>query len=228
MGVLNDEQLARLYTAEAHRAVPDDMVRRWFRERFFGGPEADAVGRAMHADLHSYLPFDINMKVDRATMACGLEARSPMLDHKVVEFAAGLPASWKLRRGPDGLVELKHLLKRAATGLLPQRLIDRPKMGFALPLRQWLAGPWAEFMRATLLGGRVAQRGIFHRSAIARLIEEHQRGKRDHAQRLWQLLFLELWLRQHFDSPPVRPAAYRSANQRASSPDSTTPQAVPV
>ncbi len=226
MSVLNDEHLARLYSPEARRAVPDDLARRWFRERFYRGPRADAVGRAMHADLHSYLPYDINMKVDRATMAVGLEARSPLLDHAVVEFAAGLPREWKIRRCGDGRVELKRLLKRVAGGLLPRPLIDRPKMGFALPLRRWLAGPWAEFTRAMLLGSRVAQRGIFYRPAIARLIEQHRAGMRDHSQRLWQLLFLELWLRQHYDVAPAGlPAAHAARPRPAPSMPSPQPAA---
>jgi len=127
-------------------------------------------------------------------MAVSLEARSPFLDHKVIEFAASLPENLKLR----GLTT-KYLLKKILGKLLPQENLTRRKMGFGVPLSHWFRGSLKEFLREVLLTEKASQRGIFKPEAVARLVQEHTTGERDHAHPLWTLLMLELWFQRFID-----------------------------
>jgi asparagine synthase (glutamine-hydrolysing) len=146
-------------------------------------------------DVHTYLPGDLLVKVDIATMAHSLEARSPLLDQRVMEFAASLPPSYKLRRGTS-----KAVLKAAFRGTLPDEVIDRPKKGFAVPLRSWFRNELRDMPREVLLDQRARERGWFREEAVERLIAEHQDGRADHSHRLWSLLQLEVWHREVVDS----------------------------
>jgi asparagine synthase (glutamine-hydrolysing) len=148
----------------------------------------------LHADVECYLPDDLLVKVDRATMACGLEGRSPLLDHVVMQHAACLPADLKLR----GTVK-KYLLKRIARGLLPDDVIDRPKMGFGVPLTRWLRGPLRDLVHEVLLGTRMRERGYFRMDAVERLVSGHDSGRRDAPYQIWNLLVLELWHQMFID-----------------------------
>jgi asparagine synthase (glutamine-hydrolysing) len=159
------------------------------------------VDRTMALDVRTYLPDDLLVKVDIATMAVGLEARSPFLDHELMEFAARLPASLKLRGR-----RTKYILKKALAPLLPRDLLERRKMGFGVPIKRWYRGELAGLVRDTLLDPRALSRGYFERRPLERLVEEHVSGARDHAYRLHTLLVLELWHREFIDGAP-RPAA---------------------
>ena len=117
-----------------------------------------------------------------------LEARVPLLDHKLVEFAAALPRSAKF-----GLRRSKHLLRQVAARYLPDSILSRPKQGFAIPLAQWLQEDLREWMRDILQSERCRQRGLFRGAAIDAMIETHLQGRRDYSQQLWALLVLELW-----------------------------------
>ena len=154
----------------------------------------DPVTRAMAADLLTYLPGDLLVKVDMASMAHGLECRSPFLDHRVVELALTIPSRRKLRLRPG---RSKVVLKRAFADLLPPEIARRPKMGFGVPIDRWFRGELLEELRAVLLDPSALARGLFRPEAVATLIEEHAQGRRDHAYRLWALLMLELWFRNH-------------------------------
>lgn len=146
----------------------------------------EEVETAIAVDLETYLPDDLLFKVDVATMAHSLEARSPFLDQEVVELAARLPAHWKLGwRGP------KPFLRQSLGDLLPREIWERPKMGFGIPLAEWFRGAWREMLCDTLLGraGSLVRRG-----AVERLIGEHLTRQADHSFRLWNLLVLEHWL----------------------------------
>jgi asparagine synthase (glutamine-hydrolysing) len=139
-------------------------------------------------DLSTYLPGDILTKVDRASMAVSLEARVPLLDHHLVEFAVSLPASLKMRDGSG-----KWILRRAIEGLVPQDVLSRPKQGFTLPLRQWFRGPLrARIERLSDENTRIAE--YVEPSAVGRLVQEHVSGRRDNYSWLWRLLVLENWL----------------------------------
>ncbi len=153
----------------------------------------------MAIDVQSYLPYDLLVKVDIASMTHSLEARSPFLDHAVMEFAARLPAGMKLR-GRTG----KHLLKRAFADLLPPANVQRPKMGFGVPIGQWFRGPLRELLCDSLLCGRSLKRDYFQPAEVERLVLQHLRGEADHSFSLWSLLMLELWHQEFVDQTPTR------------------------
>ena len=143
-------------------------------------------------DLMNYLPNDLLVKVDIASMANSLEARSPFLDHNVIEFAASLPENIKLKS-----FETKSLLKKIASRLVPREVIYRRKMGFGVPIAKWLRGEMQGFLKDTLLSEHSLRRGIIRPEQTRKLVAEHTEQKHDHASRLWTLLMLELWY-QHF------------------------------
>ncbi|MEO6811586.1 MAG: asparagine synthase (glutamine-hydrolyzing) [Isosphaeraceae bacterium] len=157
----------------------------------------DPVTRAMVADLVTYLPGDLLVKVDLASMAHGLECRGPFLDHRVVELALAMPLRRKLRlRGGRS----KVVLKQAFADLIPKAIRTRPKMGFGVPIDRWFRGPLQGELRAVLLDPVSLNRSLFRPEAVTTLIDEHTSGRRDHAYRLWALLMLEWWFRNHVDS----------------------------
>ena len=149
-------------------------------------PGRSGLDRAQYADLAFWLPGDILTKVDRTSMAVGLEAREPLLDHRLVEFAARLPEGMRVR-GSTG----KHLLKRSLERYLPQEILYRPKQGFVTPISEWLRGPLAGAARAIAASPVMAQSGLFAAPAMAALAEAHIAGRADHSRTLWQLLMLE-------------------------------------
>ena len=191
-----DDMKASLCTADFRAAVgprnADDLLLRRFRE----SDAADLIDATLDVDVQTYLPDDLLVKVDIASMAYGLEARSPFLDYEVMEFAASLPSSYKLR----GRVK-KYLLRKAVADLLPPEIMSRPKMGFGVPIEQWFRTDLRDFTRDLLLSPRAIERGYFNRSAIARLIDEHVRGERSWHYQLWNLVMLEMWHRRLIDEP---------------------------
>lgn len=191
---ISDELKAELCTAEfvfrTRTAKAISYVQPWFE----GNGEIDVVDRALMADTAHYLPNDLLVKVDIASMAVSLEARSPFLDHHVMEFAASLPARYKLR----GLTT-KHLLKNALKGLLPAENLTRSKMGFGVPIGKWFRGELKGFLAETILSERALGRGYFKPDAIRHLVKEHTEGRRDYAHQLWTLLMLELWHQEFID-----------------------------
>jgi asparagine synthase (glutamine-hydrolysing) len=152
----------------------------------------------LDADIAHYLPDALLAKVDIASMAHGLEARSPFLDHDFMEFAAGLPFDLKLRGR-----ETKHLLKRAARPLLPSEIIDRPKKGFSVPLNHWFRNELKDMAYDLLLDRRAVERGHFRPAMVERLLNEHVQGIRDWSEQLWNLLMLESWYRTFIDDRPA-------------------------
>ena len=179
------EFLSRTSSAKA-----SDYVQPWFE----GNGEIDIVDRALMADTSHYLPNDLLVKVDIASMAVSLEARSPFLDHHVMEFAASLPARYKLR----GLTT-KYLLKTAMKRLLPSENLTRSKMGFGVPIGRWFRGELRGFLRETILSERSLRRGYFKPSVINNVVNDHVEGRRDYSNALWTLLMLELWHQEFID-----------------------------
>ena len=147
----------------------------------------------MRADVELYLPDCLLVKVDIASMAHGLEARSPLLDHTFMEFVAGLPADFKLRNGIK-----KYIFRKAAAHLVPAEILSRRKMGFGVPLEYWFRGALRDLTRDVVLRG-AAERGYFHRDVLARWVDEHERGIRNWHDQLWTLLMLELWHRAYIE-----------------------------
>ncbi|HIA62142.1 MAG TPA: asparagine synthase (glutamine-hydrolyzing), partial [Planctomycetaceae bacterium] len=152
----------------------------------------DAVAAACTADLLTYLPCDLNTKVDIATMANSLECRQPFLDHHLVEFAASIPTSMKVRRGTG-----KQILQDTFGELLPENIWHRPKMGFGVPLDHWFRNELRDQTRDTLLASNAQCHDWVQRKQIETMLSDHQSGKTDHSQRLWSLLMLENWF-QHW------------------------------
>jgi asparagine synthase (glutamine-hydrolysing) len=157
----------------------------------------DHLSRILYVDLKSYLATDILVKVDRMAMANSLEVRSPLLDHKVIEFAATVPSSLKYRGRTS-----KYLLKRHLDGRVPASAVHRPKMGFSVPLAGWLRGELRELGRELVLSEQALARGYFVPSRVHGLWEAHQAGVRDHSHHLWTLMVLELWHRLFVDQTP--------------------------
>ena len=191
---LSEELKAELCTpkfqAQTSRSSALALMQPWFA----GNGEIDIVDRVMMADTANYLPNDLLVKVDIASMAVSLEARAPFLDHHVLEFAASLPAPYKLR----GLTT-KYLLKRALKGLLPEENLTRRKMGFGVPISHWFRGELKGLLTETLSPERIRKRGYFNTDVVSHLIEQHTAGRRDYAPQLWALLMLELWHREFID-----------------------------
>jgi asparagine synthase (glutamine-hydrolysing) len=154
----------------------------------------------MRFDVETYLPEDILTKVDRMSMAHSIEARVPLLDNSVIDFASSLPADLKIRHG-----RRKHVLKEVAARFLPGELIDRRKQGFGVPLDVWFRGNLRELLADTLLSTRSLQRGYFQPAFVRGLIREHLSGRRDHTLRLWQLVVFERWLQQYVDAGGALP-----------------------
>ncbi|MEC7565649.1 MAG: asparagine synthase (glutamine-hydrolyzing) [Planctomycetota bacterium] len=148
----------------------------------------NAVDAASLADLRTYLPCDLNTKVDIASMAHSLECRQPFLDHRVVELAAGIPTPWKYRRGKG-----KRILRETFGELLPDSIWQRPKMGFGVPLDHWFRHELHDQTRDTLLASNAHCHQWIRRDKIVSMLDQHQSGKTDHSQRLWSLLILENW-----------------------------------
>jgi len=149
---------------------------------------------ALSADVNLYLVDDLLVKMDRATMAHSLEARSPLLDHELMEFAASLPANLKLAGN-----EKKYLLKASLRGVVPDEVMDRPKMGFCVPLAQWFRGDLREMTHDLLLSKRAVQRNYFNPKGVEHILREHCQEDVDHGAHLWDLLILELWHQTFID-----------------------------
>jgi asparagine synthase (glutamine-hydrolysing) len=143
----------------------------------------------------TYLPDDLLVKIDVASMACSLESRSPFLDHKLMEFVSSLPSDFKLRG-----FKRKHLLKEAFRYEIDDEILDRRKSGFAVPISDWFRGELKEYIKEILLDSKTKKRGYFSNEAVEKLITQHQDGVFDHGFRLWCLLNFELWYREFIDS----------------------------
>ncbi|MEM1196104.1 MAG: XrtA/PEP-CTERM system amidotransferase [Pseudomonadota bacterium] len=149
-------------------------------------PARTGLDRAQYADLAFWLPGDILTKVDRTSMAVSLEAREPLLDYQLIEFAAKLPDTMRVRNGTG-----KYLLKRSMERHLPRDILYRPKQGFVTPIADWLRGPLADEARRVVRSGVLIDTGLFKAAALEALAHAHISGRRDHSRSLWQLLMLE-------------------------------------
>ncbi len=194
------EERQALLSPGLRRSLGNDLAPLPGRPR--RGPAADGatplhwLSALQRDDLEGYLPLDILTKVDRMSMAHSLEARVPLLDHKLVEFAATVPPELLIRRGTG-----KFLFKEAMRGLLPDAVLSRPKRGFAIPLGRWFRGPLGEPARDLLLSRKSLERGFFDPAAIARLAAR-PRPREDLGLELWTLLSFELWCRAFLDRGP--------------------------
>jgi asparagine synthase (glutamine-hydrolysing) len=194
VSVFNDDTKRPLYSdffrEQTMAADPTGLLETWFK-RANGIGILDAM---LLTDQMTYLPNDLLVKVDIATMAVSLEARSPFLDHHVIEFAASLPQNLKARR-----LTTKYLLKKVLRKLLPSENLNRRKMGFGVPIGHWFRGKMQPFLREVVLSDKALRRGLFNPEAVRQLVELHARGERDYSHQLWTLLMLELWFNRFID-----------------------------
>jgi len=189
------ERLA-LYAPEFRARFQRDAVAALFASTLDGGSAGDPLGRLLELDTKTYLPDDILVKVDIASMAHALEVRAPLLDREVIRFAASLPTQFKLRGRTT-----KWLLREVAKELLPTTILKRAKRGFGLPIHRWMRGELAAMSRDTLLDARARGRGLFLPSAVESLLAAHARGE-PRGQQIWNLMMLELWFRAFIDRRP--------------------------
>lgn len=194
------------FDEDAKRNLLSPEVRRWlggrdssdaFRRLLAVPSSSERLDHLLYLDSKTYLPGDILTKVDRMSMAHSIEAREPLLDHKLIEFVQTIPASLKLR-GSVG----KHILKSAVRGLIPDEIIDRQKQGFGVPIRRWFNNELRELLYDTLTDSRTRGRGYFDQKVVDEILDEHRRCRRDNSTHLWGLLTLELWHRAFIDRKP--------------------------
>jgi asparagine synthase (glutamine-hydrolysing) len=170
-------------------------------EPYRGCSSTNDVQRAQYADLKIYLPNDVLVKVDRMSMAHGLEVRCPLLDRRVVEFAFRVPVETKM----PGL-QTKALLKRLAVGRIPDDVLTLPKHGFTAPVADWMAGPYAGRFQSEVLGRDSRVSGLIDTDRVARLFHEHRARTRDNWYELWAVWMLERWARQQREPAAILPA----------------------
>jgi len=194
VGFFTEEEKRSLLTDQALAETGEASSLSFMEELFAQGRDLDGADSGLLADASFYLPNDLLVKVDIATMAVSLEGRSPFLDHKLMEFAASLPSSYKLRG-----IRLKAILKQAVAGWLPRSVLKKPKWGFAVPIGEWFRGEMREFLCDHLLGESARGSSFFRRQEVERLVRLHLEGRRDLAHHLWILLMFELWQRAFFD-----------------------------
>jgi asparagine synthase (glutamine-hydrolysing) len=189
-------QKGELYAPEFRESLDGHDAAGWLTGLHEGalGAGLGRLDAVLWTDVRSYLPYDLLVKMDVASMAASLEARSPLLDHRLMEFAARLPDRLKLRGATS-----KYLLRKVARKLLPGQNLSRRKMGFGVPVGDWLRGELRPLIDDVLLSPRAAARGLFRADAVRRLAREHLDRSRDHTPRLWSLLWLELWYREFID-----------------------------
>ncbi|MGH9409845.1 MAG: asparagine synthase (glutamine-hydrolyzing), partial [Vicinamibacterales bacterium] len=205
-GMFEPDAKRQLYSGDFAATVADADPFAQFRYLYDRCRSPEPLDHALYVDVHTYMVDDILTKVDRMSMAVSLEARDPLLDHKLLEFAARVPVSLKLKNG-----RRKYLLRKVLEPRIPREIIDRGKQGFDAPIGEWLRGPLAPMADALLGDGRLRDRGIFNAREVARLWAEHREARADHRHRLWQLIMLELWFRQFIDRPAVAEPDYAEA-----------------
>jgi asparagine synthase (glutamine-hydrolysing) len=198
------ETLRRLLSDDVAARVGSASSPALFARLASEGDTADYVSTLQHIDLATYLPGDILAKVDAMSMAVSLESRVPLLDHRLMEFLATVPSTFKLRNGSG-----KYLLQRAMAQDLPGEILTRRKMGFGVPLGAWFRRELRDMARDVLLGSQARERGLFRPSEVESLLATHDSGRRDCSARLWSLICFELWMRQWADRGP---AATREAS----------------
>ncbi len=200
ISIFDDSRRANLFSPEFQRQLGDHDAAEFILSAYDRHPGTDFIRRTTAVDVETYLPADILVKVDIASMAYGLECRSPFLDHRVAELAARMPQRLKMQGGAGKLI-----LRDVFRDLLPDSITRRPKMGFGVPLDHWFRNELKDLLCDTLLARGSLDRGYFRPDAVSRLIDEHLASQWDHSARLWSLLVLELWHQKWMDGSAPKP-----------------------
>ncbi len=189
VSIMRDDMRKRLFSESFQRSLNGYSAVEVLRNHAKKASTEDPLSLIQYLDIKTYLAGDILTKVDRASMAHSLEVREPLLDHPMMEWLAGLPSHFKLGRG-----EGKLLFKEAMEPYLPNDILYRPKMGFAVPLGSWFRGPLRARVRDSLLGSQLAQTGFFNTQYLRQIVEQHESGMRDHSAPIWSLLMFDSFL----------------------------------
>ncbi|EHR71999.1 asparagine synthase, glutamine-hydrolyzing [Burkholderiales bacterium JOSHI_001] len=200
VSILSGPMRTELFSDAFRRSLAGYSAQQVFDQHAARAGTDDPLALIQYLDTKTYLVGDINTKVDRASMAHSLEVREPLMDHELVQWLASLPSDLKIK-GQEG----KYLLKKAMEPALPDDILYRPKMGFAVPLARWFRGPLKERVRQAVLGDRLAATGWFNPAYLAHLVDAHQSGRRDYSAPLWTLLMFEAFLRNVMDPAVVSP-----------------------
>ncbi len=171
-----------------------EIAYRYLIDIFENAPADNDIDSMLYSDFRSYLPDDLLVKMDVASMANSLETRSPFLDHKLIEFTSSLPYKWKIR----GL-NSKFMLKDTFKEYLPDEILRRGKQGFSIPLGKWFRGELKGYLKDTVLSEKAINRGYFDRNNLEKFVNDHIEGRKDYGFCLWALVMLELWHREYFD-----------------------------
>jgi asparagine synthase (glutamine-hydrolysing) len=203
MAYFDERERLELYTPEFREFVKGSRTApRVITLPYLESDAEDEINRLLDVDVNTYLPGDLLVKMDIASMAHSLEVRSPLLDHRFMEFAASLPGVWKLSGSTT-----KKIFKDALRTWLPDHLLGRDKRGFAVPIAAWFRSELRKLPEEILLDPRSLERGFFRTDRLRSLIAEHQGGGWDHSEKLWALIQLELWLRTFVDVEATQPVA---------------------
>ena len=198
VSILRNPMREALFSTNFKSALAGYNAQDVFHRHAANAGTQDPLALIQYLDLKTYLVGDINTKVDRASMAHSLEVRAPLMDYELVDWLATLPSSHKVH-GQEG----KYVFKKAMEPHLPNDVLYRPKMGFAVPLARWFRGPLKQRVRDAVLGERLASTGWFNPAYLQHLVDAHQSGARDYSAPLWTLLMFEAFLRQVVDAPVV-------------------------
>jgi asparagine synthase (glutamine-hydrolysing) len=214
---LNGLDRERLYTDEYDELVGGSVAPEVMEGPWRNSGAASVLDVMLDVDVQTYLPDDLLAKMDIATMASSLEARSPLLDHELMQFAASLPAELKVRGR-----ETKVVLRAALRGWVPDEILDAPKRGFRLPLGDWFRGELRDFARDVLLDRRAIERGYFREGYVRELLDRHAADAQDHSQGIWTLLMFELWHQEFVDGAQARRPSSASSTAFIRSAERTT------
>ncbi|MFA6012451.1 MAG: asparagine synthase (glutamine-hydrolyzing) [Desulfobacteraceae bacterium] len=190
----NDQQKRQLYTPDFYNRVGNNDSGNYISDKFQDSETFDKMDQTLYTDINTYLPDDLLVKVDIASMSVSLEGRSPFLDHEFMELMAKMPFNLKLR----GQNTKKYILKQALKDFLPDKILNRPKMGFGVPLDKWFKGDLNSYLKGVLLSRRSINRHLFSSTYTRSLIESNPMDTIT-SYELWALLTLELWFRRYFD-----------------------------
>jgi asparagine synthase (glutamine-hydrolysing) len=190
--LVDDAEKYELYSPKMREAIGGFATEELIRETLQQCRSSDPLNRALFLDLETLLPDQVLAFVDRLSMAHSVEVRPPFLDHRLVQFVADLPGSFKIKAG-----RVKHILKEAVRDLLPAELLARPKEGFIMPVNEWLIGSLKGYVQATLAPDRLARHGLFRAGAIQQVLDAHYCGTANHGSRIWNLLMLQLWWEEY-------------------------------
>ncbi len=191
---LQEAEKRQLYSDRLLHTSKNGNAYKYTQQYFQKAQGALPLEQQEYVDIKTYLTDDILVKVDRMSMATSLEARVPFLDHKVMEFAATIPGSLKLK----GLTT-KYILKKAVSNILPQEILTRGKEGFSIPIKNWIMQELRPLLLDTLSESRIKKRGYFRPEYVQQLIQEHLSGKENHSHRLWALMVFEIWHQMYID-----------------------------